>query len=131
MTQRSLLTRTLLKNRHRAAHNAPSTSSGGGRGQDDGVLLRDGGVAYRGAAGIGAPLVPAAGRDEPTGEVRKAHTQGTDVLLWDVCKTKEEPQDRNYELTGDEGFEFFFGDWGVLVVGFFCAFDVFFGPELA
>ena len=28
-------------------------------------LFWDGGVAYRGAAGIGAPLVPAAGRDEP------------------------------------------------------------------
>ena len=28
-------------------------------------LFWDGGVAYSGAAGIGAPLVPAAGRDEP------------------------------------------------------------------
>ena len=94
-------------------------------------LFWDGGVVYRGAAGIGAPLVPAAGRDEPTGEVRKAHTQGTDDLLQNICITKEVPQDRNYELSGDEGFEFFFGDWGVLVVGFFCAFDEFFGPELA
>jgi len=34
-------------------------------------------------------------------------------------------------LCGIQGVEFFFGDGGVLVVGFFCAFDEFFGPELA
>ena len=32
---------------------------------------------------------------------------------------------------GIQGVELFFGDWGVLVVGFFGAFDEFFGPELA
>ena len=94
-------------------------------------LFWDGGVAYRGAAGIGAPLVPAAGRDEPTGEVRKAHTQGTDVLLQNICITKEVSQDRNYELSGDEGFELFFGDGGVLVVGGDGFVYVVFGPELA
>ena len=34
-------------------------------------------------------------------------------------------------LCGIQGVELFFGDGGVLVVGFFCAFDEFFGPELA
>ena len=50
----------------RQAARSYAASAGTGRIFDDGVFLFwDGGVAYRGAAGIGAPLVPAAGRDEP------------------------------------------------------------------